>query len=203
MAERTAINNFSLSDSMNRQELTESPVLKAAEKSYEQLQKLKENAFIDNLTGAYNQNAWADFQSHFDQNRGGKTSIVMIDINGLKDLNDREGHSAGDEFIKKTVLYVKSVFSRTGDKVYRIGGDEIGVVCDYIPTKKRDEFNSYISGHFNPDVVGELGLDFAYGTAHTDPQQDMSIKSTIFRADMTMYDNKKEIKAANPDKYSR
>lgn len=203
MPERTAINNFSLADSMNESKLTESPVLKAAQQFYEQLEKLKKNAFIDNLTGAYNQNAWTDFQNHFDQNRGDKATVIMIDMNGLKDINDREGHSAGDESIKKTVSYIKSVFSRAGDRVYRIGGDEIGIVCDYVAIDKRDEFNSYISSHFNPGVIEELGLDFAYGTAHTDPKQDISIKSTIFRADMAMYENKKEIKAANPDKYSR
>ena len=126
----------------------------------------------------------------------------MIDINGLKDMNDRDGHNAGDEYIKKTVSYVQSVFSRIGDKVYRIGGDEIGVVCKYT-SPEDDEFKSYISSHFNYDTIEELGLDFAYGVARTDTQTDSSIKDTIKRADILMYQDKAAIKASNPGKYFR
>lgn len=204
MTEHMGLNpGFDLSESITNSSLKESPVLLAADRSREQNEELKKNAFIDKLTGIYNQNAWEDFQKHFDQNRGDKATVIIIDLNGLKGVNDREGHSTGDEYIKKTVLYLKSVFSRIDDRVYRIGGDEFGIVCDYVSAEKRDDFNSYILSHFSPDVIGGLGLDFAYGVAHTDIQTDASIKDTIKRADDLMYENKKEIKAANPEKYSR
>lgn len=192
--------SFSLSESMKS--TTVSPILDATNQSYRNLEELKKSAFIDNLTGVYNQNAWTDFQKHFDQNRGDKATVIIIDINGLKNMNDRNGHNAGDEYIKKTVLYIQSVFSRIYDKVYRIGGDEIGVVCKYVSPEDK-EFKSYISTHFDHDAIEELGLDFAYGIAHTDIQTDTSIKDTIKRADILMYQNKAAIKASSPGKYFR
>jgi len=171
--------------------------------NYMKIKELEKSSFMDSLTGCYNRNAWEDFQKHFDIGRGNKTTIIMIDLNGLKKINDQEGHLAGDKYIKNTVSYLQEVFSRAGDQVYRIGGDELAVTCDFIVPEKRDEFNSYLFSHFNYDLLEKKGLDFAFGVAHTDAKQDVSIKDTIKRADTAMYQNKKEIKTAHPDKYLR
>lgn len=173
----------------------------------QQLKKAKQEAekkvFIDALTGCYNQDAWIDFQKHSDIGRGDKATIIIIDLNGLKKINDQEGHSVGDKYIKDTVSYLQEVFSRAGDQVYRIGGDELAIACNFVLPEKRDEFNLYLSSHFNYDLLNQKGLDFAFGVAHSDTQQDISIKDTINRADIAMYQNKKEIKDAHPEKYSR
>jgi len=193
--------NFSLSDSMKRPGV--SPVSEVAQKSFDQFQQLQEAAFVDKLTGVYNQNAWNDFRSHIDYTRGDQFSIVMIDLNGLKDINDKGSHFAGDEYLKSTASYLASVFSRKGDRVFRTGGDEFVVVCEFIKPEDQNEFNSHYSSIFDPKLLEEKGLDFAYGIAHTDRQQDISFEDTFNRVDALMYQNKTVIKAANPDKYSR
>ena len=166
-------------------------------------EKAEQERLTDPLTGCYSRFAWEDFKKHFDLSRGNQATVIMIDLNGLKNINDEIGHLAGDQYIKDTVLYLQSIFSRSGDKVYRIGGDELAVICDFVPPEKIEEFSSYISSRFNHDLLEQKGLDFAYGAAHTDLSQDISLADAIKRADVAMYKNKNEIKAANPSKYSR
>ena len=56
------------------------------------------------------------------------TAIVAMDMNGLKDLNDFEGHAAGDDGLK-TLAECFNKAARYGQRVYRIGGDEFAVLC--------------------------------------------------------------------------
>lgn len=175
------------------------------EESQAKIEELEGQVFIDSLTGVYNRKAWEDFKNHSDYARGDQVNMVVIDLNGLKDINDKRGHDTGDEYIKSTALYLTEVFSRNGDKVFRLneGGDEFIIVSEFIKPENLDEFNSHIYSSFNHELLEKKGLDFAYGIAHTDPQQDISIGDTFKRAEASMYENKAEIKAANPDKYSR
>lgn len=163
----------------------------------------EKDRLTDSLTGCYSCHAWLDLQSHYDQKRGDRATLIMIDLNNLKKVNDQYGHDAGDEYLKKTSSRLKTVFSRKGDKIYRIGGDEFVVVCKFVPEEDREEFNSFISSSLGHNVMEPLGLDFAFGVAHTDLQQDENLSDTYKRVDTAMYENKKAIKAANPSKYSR
>ena len=174
-----------------------------AEDIYQHTQSLEKAVFRDSLTGCYNKNAWEDFQKHFDLNRGDKATILIFDLNGLKDVNDTLGHLAGDNYIKNTATYIQEVFSRKGDKVYRFGGDELAIVVPYLKENQREEFKTFVQSFFNHEVLSQKGLDFAYGIAHTDAQKDSSIKDTIQRADSAMYQNKTEWKTKHPEKYSR
>ena len=54
-----------------------------------------------------------------------RVGAAYMDLNGLKEINDRKGHEAGDAFIKKATGVITEVF---GDSAYRLGGDEFAVV---------------------------------------------------------------------------
>ena len=54
-------------------------------------------------------------------------SIVMIDVDGMKEANDRFGHSAGDELLRRTARLLTAGF-RAEDVVARVGGDEFAVL---------------------------------------------------------------------------
>lgn len=168
---------------------------------YMKIKELEKSSFKDLLTGCYNRNAWEDFEKHFDIGRGDKATIIMIDLNCLKKINDNQGHSFGDEYIKSTVSYLQEVFSRASDQIYRIGGDELVVACNFVVPEKREDFNSYIASRFNYDLLEQKSLDFAFGVAHTDIKQDASLQDTLKRADTAMYKNKKNIKTTHPSKY--
>ena len=93
--------------------------------------ELNELAVYDRLTKCLNSNMWNKFLA--DSTKQGSSSktqelcIAVIDLNNLKYINDRFGHSEGDKTIEKIAETLLSV-AREGDKVYRTGGDEFAVI---------------------------------------------------------------------------
>lgn len=155
-----------------------------------------------------------DFASHFNSNDGklgkrgelgNQVSLIFVDINFLKLINDDYGHNAGDEYLKKTVSFLKTVFKRKTDRIFRFGGDEFVIAVEFVPPNKRERFNSFLFSSIGYDVIikDPLLLNFAYGVSHTDPHKDSSIKDTLNRADAAMYENKRAIKAAQEAQHTR
>jgi diguanylate cyclase (GGDEF)-like protein len=96
----------------------------------EDLQRLQHAALTDSLTGIRNHRAFEEDLATALANlrRHGTTmSLVMIDLDELKAINDSDGHQAGDRAIR-TVGDRLSDTLRAGDSVYRIGGDEFAAL---------------------------------------------------------------------------
>lgn len=91
----------------------------------EQTKLLEKLSFEDSLTGLFNRNKFnLDMQS-FKEAPACRLGVAAIDLNGLKPVNDRGGHSAGDSRIRCTANHIAAVFA---GKCYRIGGDEFVVI---------------------------------------------------------------------------
>ena len=95
-------------------------------KEREHSKKLLDTAYIDILTGLYNRNKFLDdiadltAQAQFN---GTKLGLLLIDIDNMKIINDYNGHTTGDEVLKKSAEILKR-FSKNIIKTYRFGGDE-------------------------------------------------------------------------------
>ena len=95
-------------------------------KEREHSKKLLDTAYIDILTGLYNRNKFLDdiadltAQAQFN---GTKLGLLLIDIDNMKIINDYNGHTAGDEVLKKSAEILRR-FSKNIIKAYRFGGDE-------------------------------------------------------------------------------
>ncbi len=93
------------------------------------LDRLKELSSMDMLTGVLNRN---EMNNRVDlmcgQPYAGKSiGIVFVDLNGLKLVNDNEGHQAGDRILKTAAMILQNVFEE--DDVFRAGGDEFMVMA--------------------------------------------------------------------------
>lgn len=90
----------------------------------------------DVQTQLYNRRAWDQMLAKEEdrcQRYGHPAAIFVIDLNGLKQINDTQGHAAGDAFITRSAFALRKA-AREGDIVARLGGDEFGVLaveCDY------------------------------------------------------------------------
>lgn len=96
----------------------------------EQLRALREAAFTDELTGAWNRRFFSRFLDRsIDRARANRQdlSLMLFDIDDFKTYNDRYGHPAGDEILVEAVRLLIAVV-RPHDRVCRIGGDEFAVV---------------------------------------------------------------------------
>ena len=91
---------------------------------------LQDQALTDPLTGLGNRRALArDFESESARavRTGRPLTVVVIDVDGLKALNDSRGHAAGDEALRKVGVALSSV-TRRSDRAYRYGGDEFALL---------------------------------------------------------------------------
>jgi diguanylate cyclase (GGDEF)-like protein len=104
-----------------------------------QMAQLRQEAFTDPLTGAWNRRFFDRYivgaLNRALQDRRSVT-LLMFDIDDFKHFNDEYGHAAGDLILRETVRLIESVIRPT-DKVCRMGGDEFVVIFDD-PKGKRD-----------------------------------------------------------------
>lgn len=109
--------------------------------------RLEEMATTDSLTGVFNRNQFNDlFESNV--NKAGRLSssfsIAMFDVDDFKMVNDRYGHQRGDEVLKAIMKTTKETFSRANDLIFRVGGEEFVVLCDFDNAADFEDFlNSF------------------------------------------------------------
>lgn len=188
-------------------ETKEIPIIKAANKLFEQnqktlqeLEKYKNESLIDSLTGYYNRNYFEKFKNdNFNPNRDHNyIGLVFIDLNGLKKVNDTLGHEAGDNLIKNTASFLKDNF-RKEDVVVRLGGDEFVIICHNHQNDNNFETGLVTKVRERRDLKAkdpENPISFAFGVAVYDQVRDSNdINETQKLADQRMYQDKAEIKA--------
>ena len=99
---------------------------------FERHRALRRAAFTDPLTGAWNRRYFDKFlNAALERARAQRRTVTVLvfDIDGFKQYNDRFGHPAGDEILIETVRALRSSV-RPSDRVCRIGGDEFAVIFD-------------------------------------------------------------------------
>jgi diguanylate cyclase (GGDEF)-like protein len=99
-------------------------------KNGQKFQRTHELATIDGLTKLYNRQYFEviiDREINRSQRFRNNLSMVMVDVNGLKEINDRLGHSVGDEILVQTASILQQAV-RSIDYVFRYGGDEMVIL---------------------------------------------------------------------------
>jgi diguanylate cyclase (GGDEF)-like protein/PAS domain S-box-containing protein len=87
-----------------------------------------ERARLDSLTGLHNHGAFqADLARAVAAGPDGPFALLMLDLDGFKTYNDRWGHPAGDELLRRIASAIAAAI-RAGDRAYRYGGDEFAVL---------------------------------------------------------------------------
>lgn len=120
-------------------------------------------------------------------------AVVILDLNGLKFINDNYGHLAGDTALKEAA-FILCHATRESDLVARLGGDEFALVVNSVNDKEELEiFISRVQGHFNKPFEYEgksLSLSVSVGGALYPDDADTPEK-LIALADKRMYANKR------------
>jgi diguanylate cyclase (GGDEF)-like protein len=90
-------------------------------------EELRQLSIHDALTGLYNRGFFAAQMARLERGRQFPISLLMADVDRLKETNDRQGHAAGDVLLKRVAQLLTTAF-RTEDVIARLGGDEFGVL---------------------------------------------------------------------------
>jgi diguanylate cyclase (GGDEF)-like protein len=156
-------------------------------------------AYRDALTGLRNTTAYKAWISEFDKQRHENTleyGVVVLDINFLKETNDRFGHDVGNRLIVTAARIISDTFKRS--PVFRIGGDEFVVIvqnrdfqdCDALIQKLYEDCGEEML------LAGEqrIPVSIASGSAVYDPLIDNGFVDVFNRADDAMYVQKRKMK---------
>ncbi|NRA63900.1 MAG: GGDEF domain-containing protein [Pseudobacteriovorax sp.] len=161
--------------------------------------RLEYLAHTDHLTSTFNRNFFErELKRHIRTNQEFPDlhfSLLLIDVNGLKHVNDYYGHKEGDNLIVKVAGLLKSTCRKT-DVVCRLGGDEFVILCPETKNAtcltdrlKRREEDLYMVCHTMEGKKIELPVRFSIGQATTLQHPADSI---LKYADEKMYENKRE-----------
>lgn len=144
----------------------------------------------DALTGLLNRQA---YYAYIDINYRDITAIISIDMNGLKKINDTEGHIAGDEAIT-TVATTIFKEAKLKQAVFRIGGDEFMIVCK---KTSEDELLKLIENIRNSMSQTKYSVSIGYNYSTV---IDKSINQMVKESDEMMYKDKAEYYARTGEK---
>lgn len=172
---------------------------KLAQRVEQVLEAAQSLLLLDNLTGLPNRNFFLErlsWQSEKNRNTGEPLSLLFINIDKFKQINETYGHRVGDEVIRQVADELKRL---VGDRMFlaRFGGDEFSLILDTSTLATRDEASireyaraqalELLEGyHRNASrSSGEPGINLSIGIAISDPE-GTSVEELVRRSDMAM-----------------
>ena len=148
----------------------------------------------DSLTGVFNR-FYADAEiARLATSRLRPVSVIVIDLNDMKKVNDKYGHAAGDLYIKNTAAILKQTF-RPEDMIARVGGDEFLILLPLVDEEVcRQALARLVEKieFFNTSAETPMSLSAGSATA----QVGDNLQECIREADRRMYREKANQKAA-------
>ena len=154
-------------------------------------QRLTYISFHDALTGVYNRAYFEEELYRLENRRRGSVAIGIIDVDGLKRVNDTWGHSKGDELLIKAAQLLRHAV-RTEDVVARIGGDEFAIILknteETVVTMVFERLRLALEQEkMKPEEPAPLSLSFGYAFA---AGPEVSALELFETADNRMYQAK-------------
>ncbi len=151
-------------------------------------EKLRYMSYHDNLTGVYNRHFFEEELKRLDTSRQLPISLIVLDANGLKKINDTYGHSVGDELLIKITRIVNSTI-REEDILARLGGDEFAIILPQTDAYAAEKIADRIKAKSSREKIRDFRISLAVGTAvKIKSEEDMY--DIYNRADNNMYEDK-------------
>ena len=165
--------------------------------NYLLLRQLQILSSRDQLTGLYNRNHMNERVAALNEGAesGRRIGVVFADLNGLKTVNDSEGHDAGDALLRAAACALREVFAE--EEIFRVGGDEFTMILSgadaSLLAEKADALRAAERNYHR--------VSFAIGTcAVADGRQ---IDEALRLADERMYEDKRSYYEAHPELWRR
>ena len=159
----------------------------AVNNSKGKLEKEKQLSQIDELTGVYNRRGWNNYlevEEQRCQRYNSIASVIFLDLDDLKLVNDSEGHVQGDKILRKTALCLLDLV-RPFDVVCRYGGDEFVILVIETSEVETGHLLNRVRKRFKKEKI-KASLGWATKTG------DISLKEVTELADRHMYEEKRK-----------
>ncbi len=154
------------------------------------IKNLNDMAYIDALTGIGNRLA---LRRDYDSYQGHEVTVLMLDLNDFKLINDTRGHEEGDRVLQEFGKLLSDTFGK--DCCYRYGGDEFLVI---VPDISDSEFYEKLEAlkQNKPVIDGTARAGFSTGYVHAMLTDSDMLRNLISSADEKMYETKRDKKRA-------
>ncbi len=145
----------------------------------------------DVLTGVFSRFAYTEAIREYDAHMPDNLAVFLMDINGLKAVNDSAGHEAGDELICAAAECIDRTVGKHG-RTFRIGGDEFVVFGQMSEVQILSSLTALKQKavHWHGKKVSQLSLSVGY--ALSKDYHGLSTEELVKKADQGMYEQKKE-----------
>ena len=160
---------------------------------YQERRLLADASRTDPLTGVLNRRGFDErFQASIDQAErlGRPVALITIDLDSFKQVNDTQGHAAGDAVLKLVANGIKDAVRRM-DAIGRLGGDEFGIVLFGSGWAKANELASVVSEALRPVIGMSVGVAIY-------PRDGITADELIRAADVALYAQKHGGPSARP-----
>jgi diguanylate cyclase (GGDEF)-like protein len=151
--------------------------------------QVKHQAITDGLTGLYNhiyfKNRLGE-EIRLAQRKGNSCSLLMIDLDKLKVINDRYGHPVGDAAIRQISQILKTLL-RSGDTAARYGGEEFAVILPETTLLEAALIADRLCTQIRNTPVPGLGRSTASIGAASYPKHASSLEDLVDKADKALY----------------
>lgn len=167
---------------------------------YRDLKRMRMMAETDSLTGLFNRRKFIEDLRHevaMAKRLRSDLSLVYLDVDGFKDINDHHGHEQGDAVLRELANLLRNGTRREVDRFYRLGGDEFAVLLPGTPeTTAARMIREMLTGHAAANLsLARHGTTVSMGTAQLGPDED--VENFLRRADLDMYQRK--MRRAGPE----
>lgn len=123
-------------------------------------------------------------------------SLVLLDIDFFKRINDEHGHACGDAYLSAFAERMREIFRRDSDALLRLGGEEFGVLMPNTPLEQAQ----LLASHFIADLTQHpfnveghsLPLTASLGVGCFNPRRDQSAEAFFKRVDDALYQAKRD-----------
>lgn len=158
---------------------------------------LKELNTMDAVTGIRNRQYFdevLDQEWRRAKRQGYEVSLMLMDIDHFKDVNDTYGHLAGDECLAAVAKEVDDMFNRPSDVVARYGGEEFVVVLPYVSSDNAlslaEQLRQMVEESTYSADGHEIKITISIGVATLPPEESVAPRDLVGRADSVLYEAK-------------
>ncbi|MGC4088015.1 MAG: CHASE3 domain-containing protein [Polyangiaceae bacterium] len=163
--------------------------------------ELRSLSLRDELTSLYNRRGFMEIggQAHSQARRDGRAAaLIFVDLNGMKRINDEQGHDIGDQALIDAAYSLKSALDEA-DVLGRLGGDEfVAFVLDFKPSdlSTLHEQLRELTQRCTEERQRTFRLSMSVGAAYMEAGSDVSLDELLDQADAAMYEQKNARRAA-------
>ncbi len=159
--------------------------------------QLKRLAYQDILTGLMSRTRCDEYCKMLEEEGSKVFTVFYVDLNGLKQANDKYGHEYGDKYLQKAAEILQDVFE-SADIISRMGGDEfVAIYGRDILGRIPDLYYRFDQAvkEMNESGLFPFAVSMACGHASSTPERPISVGEAMKLADSRMYEDKAAMKA--------